>query len=93
MYEPDPPAEDEIAADEVPEAEYQVSEACWHLSRDWGEPLPGTVHDPFVSLRHRARTPAWCAATVADLRPWAHRREPEQLRVGRADVEAALRRR
>lgn len=44
MYKPDPPTEDEIAADEVAEEEYQFSEACWHLSRDWREPLPGAVH-------------------------------------------------
>jgi hypothetical protein len=43
MYQPDPPADD-VAADEVPEDEYQFSEACWHLSRHWRDPLPGATH-------------------------------------------------
>jgi hypothetical protein len=43
IYMQDSPAED-TTTDEVPDDEYQFNEACWHLSRDWREPLPGAIH-------------------------------------------------
>ena len=44
VYTPDPPGDDGTTADEVPQVEYQFSDACWDLSHDWREPLPGAVY-------------------------------------------------
>lgn len=44
MYRPDPPTDEQVVAGEVPEDDYQFSDACWQLMRNWREPLPGTAH-------------------------------------------------
>lgn len=44
MYQPDPPTDEKVAADEVPEDEYEFSNACWQLMRNWREPLPGAAY-------------------------------------------------
>jgi len=44
MYQPDPPTDEQVAAGEVPEDDYQFSDACWQLMRNWREPLPGAVY-------------------------------------------------
>ncbi|SOC46595.1 hypothetical protein SAMN05660748_0330 [Blastococcus aggregatus] len=54
MYQPDPPTDEEVAAGDVPEDEYQFSDACWQLMQDWREPLPGARYggSPDPDLMH-----------------------------------------
>jgi hypothetical protein len=41
MYKPDPAVDGASEAEDESEDQYQFSEACWHLARDWHDPLPG----------------------------------------------------
>jgi hypothetical protein len=42
-YKPDPSTEGTGEAAEEPQEQYQFSEACWHLTRDWRDSLPGAA--------------------------------------------------